>query len=181
MTEYRRNFVKGGSYFFTVALADRRQGLLVDHIDALRGAFRRVKTLYPFTIDAIVILPEHLHCIWTLPEAMRIIPSGGGASREDFHAMCRVAVYALPAKNCRVSVAFGNAVTGNIRCAMRKIGSATWIIFITIRSSIGMLNGLPIGRIPRFIIMSKLVYILGTGQEVGRRVTGNLVRCEIFK
>lgn len=68
MTEYRRNFVKGGSYFFTVALADRKQRLLVDHIDALRGAFRRVKALYPFTIDAIVILPEHLHCIWTLPE-----------------------------------------------------------------------------------------------------------------
>ena len=68
MTEYRRNFVKGGSYFFTVALADRRKRLLVDHIDALCGSFHRVKALYPFTIDAIVILPEHLHCIWTLPD-----------------------------------------------------------------------------------------------------------------
>ena len=67
MTGYRRNFVKGGSYFFTVALADRRQCLLVEHIDTLRGAFRRVKAEYPFSIDAVVILPEHLHCIWTLP------------------------------------------------------------------------------------------------------------------
>ena len=67
MTEYRRNFVKGGSYFFTVALADRSQRLLVDHIDNLRQAFRQVKALYPFSLDAIVVLPEHLHCIWTLP------------------------------------------------------------------------------------------------------------------
>ncbi|SCY09641.1 putative transposase [Nitrosospira sp. Nl5] len=67
MTEYRRNFVKGGSYFFTVALADRSQNLLVDHIDALRKAFRSVKAEYPFVLDAMVVLPEHLHCIWTLP------------------------------------------------------------------------------------------------------------------
>jgi putative transposase len=67
MTEYRRNFVKGGSYFFTVALADRSQSLLVDHINALRDAFYHVKTQYPFVLDAMVVLPEHLHCIWTLP------------------------------------------------------------------------------------------------------------------
>ncbi|MEO7558642.1 MAG: hypothetical protein ABIT23_00100 [Nitrosospira sp.] len=67
MTEYRRNFVKGGSYFFTVALADRSQSLLVDHINALRDAFYHVKTLYPFVLDAMVVLPEYLHCIWTLP------------------------------------------------------------------------------------------------------------------
>lgn len=68
MTEYRRNFVKGGSYFFTVALADRSRNFLVEHIETLRTAFRRVKTEYPFSLDAAVILPEHLHCIWTLPE-----------------------------------------------------------------------------------------------------------------
>jgi putative transposase len=67
MTEYRRNFVKGGSYFFTVALADRSQRLLVEHIDALRTAFRDIKNAYPFVLEAMVVLPEHLHCIWTLP------------------------------------------------------------------------------------------------------------------
>lgn len=67
MTEYRRNFVKGGSYFFTVTLADRGQRLLVDHIITLRDAFRQVKAEYPFGLDAVVIMPEHLHCIWTLP------------------------------------------------------------------------------------------------------------------
>jgi putative transposase len=67
MTEYRRNFVKGGSYFFTVALADRSQRLLVQHIDSLREAFRCVKAEHSFVLDAMVVLPEHLHCIWTLP------------------------------------------------------------------------------------------------------------------
>jgi putative transposase len=39
----------------------------MDNIDSLRQAFRHVKVLYPFSLDAIVVLPEHLHCIWTLP------------------------------------------------------------------------------------------------------------------
>jgi putative transposase len=67
MANYRRNFIKGGSFFFTAALADRRRSLLVDRIDILREAFRQVKAVYPFHLDAMVILPEHLHCIWTLP------------------------------------------------------------------------------------------------------------------
>jgi putative transposase len=67
MTAYRRNFVPGGSYFFTVNLADRRARLLTDHIGLLRSAFRDTRTRHPFTIDAIVILPDHLHAIWTLP------------------------------------------------------------------------------------------------------------------
>ncbi|GAB4263636.1 MAG: transposase [Methylomicrobium sp.] len=50
-----------------MALNDRRQALLVDYIEALRVAFAEVKRAHPFDIDAIVILPEHLHCIWTLP------------------------------------------------------------------------------------------------------------------
>jgi len=67
MSTYRRWRVPGGSYFFTVNLLDRRQTILVDHIDALRGAFRKVRAAHPFHIDAIVVLPDHLHCIWTLP------------------------------------------------------------------------------------------------------------------
>jgi putative transposase len=69
MPRYRRNFVPGGSYFFTVNLADRREHLLTDHVDALRAAFRYARSRHPFTIEAIVILPEHLHAIWTLPDA----------------------------------------------------------------------------------------------------------------
>ena len=68
MTNYRRNFVLGGSYFFTLNLAERRLQLLTQHIGLLRSAFREVRGRHPFTIDAIVVLPDHLHAIWTLPE-----------------------------------------------------------------------------------------------------------------
>lgn len=67
MPNYRRARVEGATYFFTVNLADRSRHLLTDRIDALRLAFSHAKTSFPFTIDAIVILPEHLHCVWTLP------------------------------------------------------------------------------------------------------------------
>ena len=68
MTNYRRNFVLGGSFFFTVNLADQRLRLLTDHIQALRSAFRYTKLRHPFRVDAIVVLPDHLHAIWTLPQ-----------------------------------------------------------------------------------------------------------------
>ena len=68
MTTYRRNASPGSSFFFTVNLADRRQSLLVDNIELLRTAFREVQARHQFTLDAIVVLPEHIHAIWTLPE-----------------------------------------------------------------------------------------------------------------
>ncbi|HEB92121.1 MAG TPA: transposase [Gammaproteobacteria bacterium] len=67
MVAYRRNFIPGGSYFFTVTLLDRSSSLLVDRIDDLREAMRSVRAERPFTLDAVVVLPDHLHCIWTLP------------------------------------------------------------------------------------------------------------------
>src|SRR3990172_4547058 len=68
MTYYRRNFLPGGSYFFTVNLAERRLTLLTDHIDRLRHAFRYTRTRHSFIVEAIVVLPDHLHAIWTLSE-----------------------------------------------------------------------------------------------------------------
>jgi putative transposase len=68
MTNYRRNRVPGGTYFFTVNLLDRRSDLLVEHIQDLRSAVRHVRAQAPFHIDAWVVLPEHMHCVWTLPE-----------------------------------------------------------------------------------------------------------------
>lgn len=68
MTNYRRNYVQGGTYFFTVALADRKGSRLIDEIGLLRRAFGEVRAVLPFDLVAIVVLPEHLHCMWTLPE-----------------------------------------------------------------------------------------------------------------
>lgn len=64
---YRRAYVQGASYFFTVNLAERNLHLLTEHIGLLRDSFRMVKAAHPFIIDAIVIMPNHLHTIWTLP------------------------------------------------------------------------------------------------------------------
>ncbi|WP_369798236.1 transposase [Methylobacter sp. BBA5.1] len=72
MTDYRRIYALGSTWFFTVNLAERRNNyLLVEKIDLLRAAFRYVKERKPYRINAIVIQPDHLHCIWTLPPGRR--------------------------------------------------------------------------------------------------------------
>jgi hypothetical protein len=63
--DYRRNRVPGGTFFFTVNLLDRRSNLLVANIDALRDWVRRVRARAPFHIDAWVVPPDHMHCLWT--------------------------------------------------------------------------------------------------------------------
>ncbi|MBV1907669.1 MAG: transposase [Kangiellaceae bacterium] len=68
MMQYRRADVAGGTYFFTVNLAERKKTLLIDHFDKLRTAFNNTKQRHPFYLDALVILPEHLHAMWTLPK-----------------------------------------------------------------------------------------------------------------
>ena len=79
MTDYRRYRINGGTYFFTVNLADRNRALLTEHIDTLRESFRVVKEVHPFEIDAIVVVPAHLHTIWTFCRtAMMILASAGG-------------------------------------------------------------------------------------------------------
>lgn len=68
--QYRRAKTPGATYFFTGVTHARQQILCKpENIDLLRSAFRYVMGQHPFKIDAIVILPEHLHCLWTLPEA----------------------------------------------------------------------------------------------------------------
>ncbi len=67
MTDYRRYRVPGGSYFFTINLLERRSDLLTRHIDALREAVRRTRSERPFHIDAWAVMPDHMHCIITLP------------------------------------------------------------------------------------------------------------------
>jgi putative transposase len=67
MPNYRRAFVPGGCWFFTVNLLERQQTLLVDHVAVLREAIAATRQSYPFDIDAFVVLPDHLHAIWSLP------------------------------------------------------------------------------------------------------------------
>ncbi|MDH1264617.1 transposase [Pseudomonas sp. GD03944] len=68
MSHYRREWVPGGTYFFTVTLADRRSRLLVDEIALLRKTYVQANKRLPFTTIAICVLPDHLHAIWSLPD-----------------------------------------------------------------------------------------------------------------
>jgi putative transposase len=67
MRRYIRSKTDGATFFFTLALQDRGARYLVDHVADLRACMAQVKARHPFTVDAIVVLPEHLHAIWTLP------------------------------------------------------------------------------------------------------------------
>ena len=67
MSAYRRIHVPGGTYFFTICLADRASDLLLREVSALRRAVRFTMAERPFQIDAFVVLPDHLHTVWTLP------------------------------------------------------------------------------------------------------------------
>ncbi|MBI1398265.1 MAG: transposase [Betaproteobacteria bacterium] len=68
MSRYRRAPVEGATYFFTVVTHHRRPWLVDDRVRAvLREAIIQTRQALPFTLDAIVLLPDHLHCIWTLP------------------------------------------------------------------------------------------------------------------
>lgn len=67
MTGYRRIYIPGSTWFFTANLVGRRDNhLLVDQMDLLREAFRYVKQRKPFGMAAVFIMPDHLHCRWTL-------------------------------------------------------------------------------------------------------------------
>ena len=68
MSGYVRPRVSGASVFFTVTLQDRGGQLLVDEVARLREAVAVTRAERPFQIDAFVVLPDHLHCVWTLPE-----------------------------------------------------------------------------------------------------------------
>jgi putative transposase len=68
MSRYHRPRQPGATVFFTVSLADRGSDLLVLEVGVLRQAVRETRCKRPFAIDAWVVLPDHMHCVWTLPE-----------------------------------------------------------------------------------------------------------------
>lgn len=75
MRHYQRVFIPGATYFLTFNLARRHGTLLVDHIDALRKAFRSTQASHTFTTHAVVVLPDHVHCLVELPEGDADFPT----------------------------------------------------------------------------------------------------------
>lgn len=177
MTNYRRNFVPGGSFFFTVNLAEHRLRLLIEHIDLLREAFRRVRRRHPFEIDAIVVLPDYLHAIWTLPGGDADFALRWRLINSTFSHGLRAASGSRKAAPPKASVASGSGVTGSTRYVTKPTSLATPTIFTTIRSSMAMSAGFGTGRLYRFIGWSGSASIpldwagdaAGNTAEVGER------------
>ena len=111
MTRHRRAFVPGASYFFTVNLADRRAALLADHIDPPRDAIRYARKRHPFEIDAMVVLSDHLHAVWTLPpDHFRLADA---LSRPGSLATYRMAIIDAPARPARENAESDDVGTGS--------------------------------------------------------------------
>jgi len=67
--QYRRSTTKGATFFFTIVTHERRTILCHEsNVSLLKEAFQSIMERHPFTVEAFVLLPDHLHCIWTLPE-----------------------------------------------------------------------------------------------------------------
>ena len=87
--KYRRARAEGGTYFFTVVTHRRRRFLREpENVSHLREAFRYVMARRPFKIDAFVLLPDHLHCIWTLPEGDRDFSTRWRLIKSGFTRAC---------------------------------------------------------------------------------------------
>jgi putative transposase len=94
MSNYRRARATGGTYFFTVVAGEQRKILTaLESREALRNAINVVKRQYPFTVEAWVLLPEHLHCIWTLPEGDRDYSKRWGLIKAGFSKQTRNALH----------------------------------------------------------------------------------------
>jgi putative transposase len=98
---YRRTKTPGATYFFTVVTFARRTILCdPENVVLLRDAFRTVKSRHPFTIDAFVLLPDHLHCIWTLPPGDMDYPTRWMLIKRHFSLHC-ADIYKSPSNPSR--------------------------------------------------------------------------------
>ncbi|WAJ69805.1 REP-associated tyrosine transposase [Catenovulum adriaticum] len=66
--QYKRCFVPGGCYFFTLVIQQRNKPILTDNIELLRQVYKKMIITRPIETIAMVVLPDHLHAIWQLPE-----------------------------------------------------------------------------------------------------------------
>jgi len=94
---YRRARTEGGTYFFT-AVTHKRRKILCDEaaIELLREAFRTVMARHAFSIDAIVVLPDQIHTVWTLPDGDRDYSSRWRLVKSYFSRKCKAEGEALP-------------------------------------------------------------------------------------
>lgn len=110
---YRRANVPGATYFFTVNLQDRKSQLLTENLDALRMAFRSVQQRYPFKIIAMVVMPEHLHAIWEMPQGDVDFSLRWSLIKAAFPRPYPSRKTSVPAARTNANVGSGSAVFGS--------------------------------------------------------------------
>lgn len=118
MPNYRRPKRPGATIYFTVCLAQRGSTLLTDQISVLREAVAQTRASKPFCIDAWVVLPDHMHAIWTLPDADTAYAHRWGAIKARFSKR-------LLAAGCAPTVP-GFGPRGGVNPALRKGESGIW-------------------------------------------------------
>ena len=111
MSNYRRAAVPGAAYFFTVALADRRSRVLVEHA-ARCGLPSSRRREHPVRVDAMVVLPDHLHAVWRLPEGDADFPLRWRKLKSRFTRAVGGEWRRSASQAGRVSVASGSGATG---------------------------------------------------------------------
>lgn len=164
--QYRRARTPGGTYFFTV-VTHRRQRFLCEpeNVVLLKAVFRSVMAAHPFLVDAMVVLPDHIHCLWTLPADDLDFSTRWRLIKTAFTRQCGARHTSLPsaarlAKKNRLS---GNSGFGNIKSGKRRISGAMWNISITIRSNMVWLRRHATGHTPRSTSMWRKVASMPIG------------------
>ncbi len=130
MVNYRRARLPGVIYFFTVALRDRRSRLLTEHVEALRDVVQCVKRQWPFRIDALVVLPDHLHAVWTLPSGDADFSKRWQAIKAQFTRRLVKRGSILAHDRGAANTIFGNGVSGNTSSATSRTLLATLTILL---------------------------------------------------
>jgi REP element-mobilizing transposase RayT len=135
-----------GVFFFTVALADRTEDLLVRHVDRLRRMYQAVHARHPFETIAICILPDHIHAVWSLPTGDRDYAGRWSLIKSSFSRGSTTMRRVPEARSGSEKKACGSAAIGNARSAMMQTQHAMLTTFISIRSSTDTFRGYAIGR-----------------------------------
>lgn len=120
MSNYLRPRLPGRPVFFTVCLAQRGACLLTEEIDILREAVRVTRARRPFSIDAWVVLPDHMHAIWTLPADDPNYSDRWGAIKARFSKYVRLK-YSGEMVGCKPTLR-GTAESGIDDRAGRRVG-----------------------------------------------------------
>jgi REP element-mobilizing transposase RayT len=167
MSRYRRAPIPGATYFFTLNTY-RRQALLThaEVLTALHSAHRVVRATHPFRVEALVILPNHLHAVWSLPPEDTDYSTRLSLLKRHVSQMVRHLLSASQSasRHKRWELALWQRRFWEHQSVMTPIMSGTWITFITIRSSMGLSPKSVIGHIRRFIVTSDSVCIQMTGR-----------------